>query len=203
MGMGWLLNRGGGRVREPDPTRTARNRGVALIGGSEPKTAKLWADLVEPVAEMFVRRRWTLVYCGMGTGLSGAIATRVLSRSGKAKAVLMRGLEPPDVPAGVTKVLVADYHARQKKLLEGTTSILVLPGGLGTLAELSTAAVLGAAGLIEKPVLLDPSGWFGEVAGWYDKAVAAGASRVALRDSVNAVTEIAQVEKIIQESMDG
>ncbi len=200
MGLGWILNRGGG-YRTPDPTRTLRTRGVAVIGGSEPKTSELWSGLVEPVVDLFAASRWSLVYCGMGGGLSGRIATQAIRRGVSVKAILMRGQEPPDVPEYAKRVLVADYYARQKRLFQGTTATLVLPGGTGTIAELTTAAGLAAAGLIKKPVLLDPDGWFDELGAWYGKAVRAGAARHDLASSVHVVTTVAAAREIIQMEM--
>jgi predicted Rossmann-fold nucleotide-binding protein len=152
---------------------------VALIGGSEAASADTWRALIGPVAQMFAVFDCTLAYCGMGTGLAGAIAKQYAARGGNVKAVVIRGDEPPDVPSTAIRVVVSDYYARQRTLFNGAAALLVLPGGTGTLAELTTAAALRGAGLLDVPiVVLDPDDWFAPVVKWYERAVKDAVSRV-------------------------
>ncbi len=195
VGMGWLLNRGGGRRRSSTP-RKRKERSLTVIGGSEPPTAELWKELIEPMASSMVANGWTMNYCGMGTGLSGAIAKQVLARQGKVRAILMRRKGPPDVPQGAEEVVVPDFFARQKKLFSLPAAIVVLPGGMGTADELTSLIALRSAGLVKAPVVLvDPTGWFDELWAWYAKARTAGASSVEASSALVLVRDVAKIDE--------
>jgi predicted Rossmann-fold nucleotide-binding protein len=156
MGMGWRSSPST-RVRKKKPKKLAM---VALVGGSLPFTGVVWADLVTAVASEFVDRDIGVLWCGMGTGLAGAIATEVLARGGKATAVVVKGDKPPAMPKGAEVVKVADLYARTGKLLELSTGCLVVPGGAGTLMELTTFAAFRNVGLYAHPVVvLNADGW--------------------------------------------
>lgn len=164
MGMGWLLNRRGTRHRSPPTYRQVQVKRVLLVGGSEPASAKLWKGMIQPLRLVFRGRGWGLVYCGMGQGLAGALARAILEDGGRVEAVVVRGAEPPDVPEEAQRIVVADFHERQRVLFDRGDAALVLPGGLGTLAELTQLMAWRAAGLYPKPLVVhDPGGWFGRV----------------------------------------
>lgn len=199
MGMGWLDRR-----RSVYAARVSRNRsrGIGLIGGSEPASEKKWRDLLKPVAEVFVRNKWRLVYCGMGSGLAGAIARNVVAASGRVTGVLVAGAEPPDVP-NIERVVVKNFHRRSQKLMDAPLAFLVVPGGVGTLAELTELVAWKAAGLLKKPVvLLDPTGWFNPLVKMYQEAKASRVARVQLEDVVHCVTTVEEAERLLQRALD-
>ena len=51
-------------------------------------------------------------------------------------------------------VIVHDMHERKKKLIEKTDGIIALPGGTGTLEELSEVISLKKLGKFIKPIIL-------------------------------------------------
>jgi uncharacterized protein (TIGR00730 family) len=188
MGFGY---RGGGshwgRVTLPKPPPPERAvSAVALVGGSLDASRALLSEAdVAAVADLFVRRRWKLVWCGMGSGLAGLVAQAVLARGGAAEAIVVRGQEPADVPMGALRYEVTDFHERGKALFDRGDGALVLPGGVGTLAELSELLAWRVAGLYNHPVVVfDPNRWFGAfkrlVAKMETEGVAPSGSRAAV-----------------------
>ena len=156
MGMGWMS----GRSRSPRrPARRAVSR-IALIGGSLPLTSVLWKVAVEPVAAAFVENKWTLVWCGMGTGVAGAIAKRVLEQGGQAEALVIERDPPPQLPRTAKQTVVADLHERNRVLLSSTHGVLAVPGGIGTLMELVMFAACRQAGdYLNEVVIYDCGAW--------------------------------------------
>jgi predicted Rossmann-fold nucleotide-binding protein len=147
-------------------------RGLTLIAGGEPASAKRWSSLVPGVVDIYVQNRCTMIYCGMGTGLAGAIAKGVLTRQGVVKAVVIKGKKPPGLPSRARQVVVSSYYERMRRLLATPFGVLVLPGGIGTLAEFTSAAALSGIRLIRAPVVvLDPEGWFDPIAHYCEKAL--------------------------------
>lgn len=116
-----------------------------------------------------------LIYGGSHTGLMGAVADGVLSAGGSVTGVV------PDVPVirsrmhpGLTSVVETDSMAERKScMIRRADAFLALPGGLGTLDEITEVLSLKSLGLTEGPVLLY------SVNGYYEpmKAVFSGILR--------------------------
>jgi surfactin synthase thioesterase subunit len=89
---------------------------VALVGGSLDATNTLFVPTV--VADVFVRRKWKLAWCGLGSGLAGETAKTVHAKGGKAEALVVAGKEPYGVPGGARRHKLADFHERGRVLFE-------------------------------------------------------------------------------------
>lgn len=105
----------------------------------------------------------TLVYGGANSGLMGTVANAVLANGGKAIGVL------PDVPLiqskrhpGLTEYInTADMAERKNKMIQLSDAYVALPGGVGTLDEISDILALSKLGIDEKPcVLFDIDGFY-------------------------------------------
>ena len=165
MGMGWVMAKASPKFIKREVNT------VAIIASGEAPSAKKWKKIAVEVADLFVRRKWTMLYCGMGGGLAGAIATHIIKNGGDVTGVLVEGQIPPDVPEGVGRIMVKDFHERKRALFDHPDGILILPGGIGTLAEFSEMVVWYGVGLLNKPlVLYDPDNWFDPIIQFYEKA---------------------------------
>lgn len=105
----------------------------------------------------------TLVYGGANSGLMGTVANAVLANGGRVIGVL------PDVPLiqskrhpGLTEYIsTADMAGRKNKMMELADAYVALPGGPGTLDEISDILALSKLGMDEKPcVLFDIDGFY-------------------------------------------
>jgi hypothetical protein len=174
-----------------------------LIAGGEPVTARKWARLSKEVSGLFIENRWTMVYCGMGSGLAGAIAKGVLAAGCKVKAIVVEGYEPPDLPQGATRAVVKNFHQRRSRLFRDPLAFLVLPGGPGTLGEFSELASWNGAGILQKPiVLLDPDNWFEPVVYFYEKAKRSKVSQWPPRQMFRRVPDVASASKYLAEAVE-
>lgn len=205
MGFGFVGDARFTRTEDEDEIadRKARSKGVCLIGGSKPPTAKKFAKLVGPISDLFIHNAWRLVYCGMGTGIAGAVAKRVLERGGRVKAILVEGAEPPDCPTE-DRVVVKNFHQRRKKLFDSPFAFLVIPGGSGTTAELTDLVAWRGAGLLTKTVVVyDPTNWFAPLIKMYDRALEAGAIRQGFAETVTLTKRLEEAERAFEEGIGG
>jgi len=89
------------------------------------------------IGNIFAENNIGLVYGGAQCGIMGALADGVLEKSGHVIGVFpefLKDFEP--MHEGITEqILVDDMHTRKKEMFERSDSILVLPGGFGTLDE--------------------------------------------------------------------
>ncbi|MBP3280001.1 MAG: TIGR00730 family Rossman fold protein, partial [Butyrivibrio sp.] len=98
----------------------------------------------------------TLVYGGACKGLMGALADAVLESGGKVIGVL------PDVPriqarkhTGLTECINTSSMAERKaKMIELADAFVALPGGIGTLDEITDVLSLSSLDVVKGPIVL-------------------------------------------------
>jgi uncharacterized protein (TIGR00730 family) len=103
------------------------------------------------------------VYGGAAVGLMGALADAALAAGGRVVGVIPHHLMRREVAhAGLTELHVtASMHERKALMADLADGFVALPGGLGTLEELSEVATWAQLGLHRKPVgLLDVAGYY-------------------------------------------
>lgn len=136
--------------------------------GKNPAFVKAAHDFGQTLAENKIR----LVFGGGSFGLMGAVATAVLGHGGEVTGVIPRYLEEKEQPLQCSELIFTDdtdVMAARKKIFfdrERVQGIVVLPGGMGTLDELSEALTLEQLGRIAIPVVL------ANIAGFWNHQIA-------------------------------
>lgn len=119
----------------------------------------------------------TLVYGGAKAGLMGILADRVLTCGGKVIGVI------PDVElirnrrhTGLTEVIeTGSMSDRKAKMIEISDAFIALPGGPGTLDEITDVVTLTRIGVNKKPlVLFDGNGYYRPLKAVFDAMLDAG-----------------------------
>lgn len=105
----------------------------------------------------------TLVYGAGNIGLMGQVADAALAAGGRVVGVIPELLVRQEVcHRGLSELLVVDdMHERKRIMCERSDAFLVLPGGIGTLDELSEVMCWNQLGIHAKPVgFLDAAGYW-------------------------------------------
>lgn len=192
MGFGWRRRAGRSYV-----SHTVK--AVTVIGGGEPSTARAWKAVAADVAATIVRKKWTMVYCGMGSGVSGLIAHQVLAAGGRVEAIVVKGSLPPDMPPGVSEVRVKDFHERRRQLFDRGDGAIVVPGGAGTIAELTDLVAWRAAGLYpHRVVVYDPDRWFAPIQSFYAAAYKRRMSKIPPKELWATATNPTRITFLLQ-----
>lgn len=124
-----------------------------------------------------VERGLGLVYGGATPGLMGAIADTVLGRGGQVIGVIPNKTLPREVAhQGLTKLhLVGTMQERKLVMMDLADAFVVLPGGYGTLDEVSEVATSAQLRLHSKPCgLLNVERFFDPLLAYLDNAVQEG-----------------------------
>jgi uncharacterized protein (TIGR00730 family) len=97
-----------------------------------------------------------LVYGGGNIGLMGTIADAVIGAGGKVTGVIPAFLLQKEVGhRGITTLeVVESMHQRKQRMADLADAFVALPGGWGTLEELSEILTWKQLGLITQPVIL-------------------------------------------------
>ena len=150
---------------------------VCVYCGSSGGTVPEFAAAARSVGELLAASSITLVYGGAAVGLMGVLADAALAAGGEVIGVIPRNLFRREVPhPGLTKLVEAgSMHERKQRMSELADAFVALPGGLGTLEELTEIATWSQLGLHRKPIAtLDVLGYWENFHGFLRKAAGHG-----------------------------
>jgi uncharacterized protein (TIGR00730 family) len=148
---------------------------IAVFCGSSRRSPEPHLRAARQLGREIARRGHTLVYGGGRTGLMGALADSALEAGGEVRGVILREFIERDVHhLGLHELYsVDDMRSRKAGLDERADGFVALPGGLGTLEELTEILSFRKLGLHHRPlVLLDVAGFFRSLREQVERAVA-------------------------------
>lgn len=148
---------------------------IAVFCGSSRRVAEAYLEAARTVGHDLAHRGHTLIYGGGRTGLMGAVADAALAAGGPVHGVILREFIEQDVHhLGIDELYaVDDMRARKAGLDERADAFVALPGGFGTLEELTEILSFRKLGLHHRGVvLLNSAGFFDGLLAQIDRAVA-------------------------------
>ncbi len=159
-------------------------KSVCIFCGSTFGSDGLYLHAARSLATAIASRGMTLVYGGSTVGLMGAIAETALSSGGRVVGVIPKALVSREIAhRGLSELHVTEGMDDRKRLMsELSEGFIALPGGYGTLEEISEVLSWAQMGLHAKPCgLLNVAGFYDSFLQFLDGAVAAGFLRPASR----------------------
>ena len=150
---------------------------ICVFCGASPGRHPSYAALASETGRALASRGIGIVYGGGRVGLMGSLADGALDAGGEVIGVIPRGLVERELAhPGVTELRVVEtLHERKAVMAELSDAFIALPGGLGTLEELSEVVSWAQLDLHRKPCgILDPGGYFRDLIAFLDRAVAEG-----------------------------
>lgn len=160
---------------------------LCVFTGSRPGALPEYARAARELAGAILERKLVLVYGGSTVGLMGILADAVLGGGGEVIGVIPEGLFSKEVPhTGLTEIhMVKSMHERKQVMSDLADGFVALPGGVGTLEELTEIYTWGQLGLHQKPCgLLNIEGYYHHLICFLDHAVHEGFLESAQRDSL-------------------
>jgi uncharacterized protein (TIGR00730 family) len=157
---------------------------ICVFCGSSPGHDPRYLEAARTMGRTLARRGLGLVYGGGSVGLMGAVADAALAAGGEVTGVIPRVLQIRELAhrSLTTLHVVGSMHERKALMAELSEGFVALPGGMGTLEELSEVLTWAQLGLHARPVgLLDVAGYYQPLARFFDQAVSAGFLRPAHR----------------------
>lgn len=149
-------------------------RRICVFCGSSPGARDEYARAARSLGAALVRRGLGLVYGGAKVGLMGVLADGVLAAGGEVIGVIPNRLMTRELAhPGLHELrVVASMHDRKREMADLADAFVALPGGIGTLEELTEVLSWAQLGLHPKPCgLLDVAGYFDRLIAFFDHAV--------------------------------
>ena len=126
---------------------------VAVFCGSRFGNDPAYAELARRTARTLVERDITVVYGGGHVGLMGVVADAAMEAGGRVIGVIPRQLRDREVShVGLTELhVVESMHERKQMMADLSDAFIALPGGVGTLEEVTEQWTWAQLGIHAKP----------------------------------------------------
>jgi len=116
----------------------------------------MYAQAASLLGSLLARAKIDVVYGGGGIGLMGTLADAVLENGGMITGVIPSFMKDEGWDhARVTEMIITeDMGERKKRMFAMADAVVALPGGVGTLEELTEAITLKQLGLFKGPIII-------------------------------------------------
>ncbi len=140
---------------------------VCVFAASSSRIDSAYLEAAGELGTVFAREGVHAVFGGGGIGLMGILADSMLAAGGKITGVIPEFMiDEGWGHAGVTDMIVtADMSERKKTIFAMSDAAVALPGGVGTLEELTEVITLKQLGQFNKPIIIV------NVNGFYDHLI--------------------------------
>lgn len=129
---------------------------VCVFAASSSRIDKEYAVAAAELGRLLAKASIDIVYGGGGIGLMGVIANSAMENGGKVTGVIPGFMvsEGWDHPHVKDMIITSDMGERKKTMMEKADAVIALPGGIGTIEELTEAITLKQLGIFKGPVII-------------------------------------------------
>ena len=129
-------------------------KSIAVYCGHQFGTDPEFAKDAKKLGELLARNKIRLVFGGGDVGLMGTVATAALDNSGEVFGVSTHHVIAKQEPAheGVKMEIVDGVNERKQRMYDLSDAFCILPGGMGTLNELTDVLTMQQIGESKKPI---------------------------------------------------
>lgn len=129
---------------------------IGVFASSSSRIDSEYAAAAASLGKQLAQAKLNVVYGGGGIGLMGKLADAVIENGGTITGVIPSFMiEEGWDHSGLSEMIVtSDMGERKKLMFEMADAIVALPGGVGTLEELTEAMTLKQLGLYKGPIII-------------------------------------------------
>ena len=129
-------------------------KSVCVFCGSKNGNSKIFKDATLELGAQLAKNEIRLVYGGGSLGLMGELSKSVHRNKGEVLGVIPKNLLKIE---GINKnhgeiIITDDMHKRKKTMYDNSDAFLCLPGGIGTLEEVSETITWFQLNISRKPI---------------------------------------------------
>lgn len=152
-------------------------KSICVYCGSSPGRNPAYARAAQNLGRELALRGIRLVYGGASVGIMGTVADAVLEHGGQVVGVIPESLKRKEVAhLRLTELHVtSSMHERKMMMADLSDGFIALPGGIGTLEEISEIWTWAQLGLHRKAFgLLNVEGYYDPLIAFLDHTVTEG-----------------------------
>jgi uncharacterized protein (TIGR00730 family) len=158
---------------------------VCVFASSSSRIDKVYSDAASQLGKLLAEAGMTIVYGGGGIGLMGKLADAALEKGGTVTGVIPAFMKAEGWGHDLVKemIVTTDMGERKKWMFDRADAVVALPGGIGTLEELTEAITLKQLGLYKGPIIiLNTSGFYKLLIEFLDTLIAGHFLRLEHKD---------------------
>ena len=131
-------------------------KSVAVYCGHEFGKNPAYAKDARKVGELLARNKITIVFGGGNVGLMGTVAESALQNGGEVIGISTQHVISKQEPAheGLDVKIVDGLSTRKEEMFELSDAFVILPGGIGTLDEMTDVMTKQQVGESCKPIII-------------------------------------------------
>jgi hypothetical protein len=129
---------------------------VCVFCGSGTGSDPVYSEAARELGMLLGQASIRLIYGGGNVGLMGVLADSVMGAGGQVSGIIPQFLLEKEVGhRGITHLeVVESMHERKQRMADLADAFIALPGGWGTLEELSEILTWKQLGLITQPIFI-------------------------------------------------
>ncbi len=129
---------------------------ICVFAASSPGIAEVFLEHGEAMARIMAEKNIEMVYGAGSKGIMGRMADTLLSAGGRVTGIIPGFMLPMGwAHDHLTQMIVVENMARRKQLMiENVDAVIAMPGGIGTLEELTEVLTLKQLGQFTAPVVI-------------------------------------------------
>jgi uncharacterized protein (TIGR00730 family) len=158
---------------------------VCVFASSSGRIDPGYMEAAAELGVLFARSGIEVIFGGGGIGLMGALADAVIENGGKITGVIPSFMndEGWGHPYIKDMIVTSDMGERKKEMFTKADAVVALPGGVGTLEELTEALTLKQLGLFTGPiVILNTLNFYGSLVSLLDQMIKGHFLRIEHKD---------------------
>ncbi|MEQ9763153.1 TIGR00730 family Rossman fold protein [Streptococcus sp. ZJ151] len=174
---------------------------ITIFCGANSGKNPIYAQKTKALATWMVDNKHSLVFGGGKVGLMGILADSLIAAGCETIGVMPTFLKEREIAhTGLSQLIVVeDMSSRKAKMMSLGQVFIALPGGPGTLEEISEVISWSRIGQNDKPCLLfNVNGYFEPLKKQFDHMVEEGFLSQEDRDKVLFTDDINEMEAFIQ-----
>lgn len=147
---------------------------VCIFAASSSRIDKEFEITATKLGTLLAKSGMDVVYGGGGIGLMGKLAEAVLAEGGKITGVIPAFMKEEgwDHNGVNDMIITSDMGERKKQMFSMADAVVALPGGMGTLEELTEAITLKQLSLFDGPIIiLNTKGYYDSLLRFIDNMI--------------------------------
>jgi uncharacterized protein (TIGR00730 family) len=174
---------------------------LCVYCGSSKNLEPRYYSAAEAVGRAMVSNGWGLVYGGGNVGMMGSVAQSVKESGGHVVGVIPGFMKERELAyhRADELITVASMRDRKQVMEERATAFLALPGGIGTLEELTEIMTLRYINRIDKPVVIfNQDGYYDDLLRFFDRMTRERFKSAGMHDLFGVAASIPEIWPLLE-----
>ena len=155
----------------------------------------------EAVGRAMVGNGWGLVYGGGNVGMMGSLAAAVKGAGGHVVGVIPEFMKERELAYTQSDELITVHTMRERKRVmeERASAFLALPGGIGTLEELTELMTLRYINRLDKQVVVfNHGGYYDDLLRFFERMASERFKSAGMRDLISVAGEEGEIWPLLE-----